>query len=778
MNKKITIAIAVLVIGAGMTMYLVGVGVGSENNKMARVVPVADVVYIEGAGNIFGGEDRVVRITSHGALVEILQASQALEDRANGGSGIRVTVESDAIVMDDSAMMDEDVSFAPAMDWAESLMNSDTMMDEGASFAPGAELSPAEKTQDSPDHSTTNVQVRGVDEPDYIKNDGKYVYIVDDNTLSIIDAYPSQDAVLVLKTAIDVGSENIGDMFLNGDRLVIFYNGESLEETIPEFGFAPQSTYVPVTHALVLDIADRENPSILKDYSIGGHFVDARMIGIHAYFVTNSQVDYNNPRLPTIHEGSRHVMTPDAFYFDNPERLSSFSTLTAIDVFGDDISSKSYLMGRSGTHYVSESNFYLTYQQQNNNLHNLFGDIHEDRFYDAVVPLLPNTIQERIMAVRADDSLSPPEQWVEVSGILQEFYGGIGEHSRRDLFRSMERSLAEYDSAVLKSAGSATKTTVIHKIAIDGTDIEYVAKGSVPGRLLNQFSMDEHGDRFRIATTADHRTQHSGVVRENAVYVLDEEMNTVGGLDNIAPNESIFSARFMDDRLYLVTFRQIDPFFVIDLSKDTPKILGELKIPGFSNYLHPFDDEHVIGIGRSAQMGVKIALFDVADVSNPKVADEVVIGDRRTQSEALDNHKAFFLGKGASDGDGRILSIPITGSIKSLDILPDQKRPNGIQNDGELSWSGYYVFDLDAAGGFDLRGTITHWEGVRNGPGYLNMDHHARTFHIEDVLYTTSERFLKMNSLDTLDVENSIMLKNTGVLVRYLDERANLVLDG
>ncbi len=777
MNKKITIAIAVLVIGAGMTMFLVGVGMGSENSRTARVVSVTDVVYIEGAGNIFGGEDKVVRIASHEALVEILQASQAIEDRANGGSGSRVIVDSDSFMMEDSAMVDEGVSFAPAMDWTESLMNSDTMMDQGVASAPGVERLSAGKTQDSPDHSTTNVQVRGVDEPDYIKNDGKYVYIVDDNTLSIIDAYPSQDAVLVLKTAIDVGSENINDMFLNGDRLVIFYNGESLEEIIPEFGFAPQSTYVQVTHALILDIADRENPSILKDYSIGGHFVDARMIGSHAYFVTNSQVDHHNPRLPAIHEGSRHVMTPDAFYFDNPERLSSFSTLTAIDVFGDDISSKSYLMGRSGTHYVSGDNFYLTYLQ-NNNLHNLFVDTHENRFYDAVVPLLPNTIQERIMAVRADDSLSSPEQWAEVSGILQEFYGGIGEHSRRDLFRSMERSLAEYDSAVLESAGSATKTTVIHKIAIDGTEIEYVAKGSVPGRLLNQFSMDEHGDRFRVATTADHRTLHSGVVRENAVYVLDEEMNTVGGLGNIAPNESIFSARFMDDRLYLVTFRQIDPFFVIDLSKDTPKILGELKIPGFSNYLHPFDDEHVIGIGRSAQMGVKIALFNVADVSNPKVADEVVIGDRRTQSEALDNHKAFFLGKGASDGDGRILSVPITGSIKSLGVLQDQKRPDWIQSDGEVSWSGFYVFDLDASDGFDLRGTITHWEGVRNSPGHLKMDHHARTFYIEDVLYTTSERFLKMNSLDTLDVENSIMLKNTGGLIRYLDERAEFVFDG
>ena len=142
------------------------------------------------------------------------------------------------------------------------VMDGDAMMvDQDASFESAPMQWSTEKSQDSQDYSTTNVQVKGVDEPDYLKNDGKYVYIVTDNTLSIIDAYPAQDARLVLKTAIDVDSSYIEDMFLNGDRLVIFYNGESFEEVIPEFGFVPQSIYVPVTHALVVDVADRENPN-------------------------------------------------------------------------------------------------------------------------------------------------------------------------------------------------------------------------------------------------------------------------------------------------------------------------------------------------------------------------------------------------------------------------------------------------------------------------------------------------------------------------------------
>jgi uncharacterized secreted protein with C-terminal beta-propeller domain len=290
--------------------------------------------------------------------------------------------------------------------------------------------------------------------------------------------------------------------------------------------------------------------------------------------------------------------------------------------------------------------------------------------------------------------------------------------------------------------------------------------GSVPGRLLNQFSMDQSGDRFRVATTTEYYTQYQGTVHANAVYVLDEQLNIVGGLDQIAPDESIFSARFIGDRLYLVTFQQIDPFFVIDLSTDTPKILGELKITGFSNYLHPYDEEHIIGIGRDTkeieegrvqQLGIKIALFNVADVNNPKVIDDVIMGDSSTYSESLNNHKAFFF-----DKTREVLSIPISGDAESLNenssskmFAPDYNR-----------WNGFYVFDLNSSDGFNLKGTITH---SADDSRYYGMGN-ARTFYIDDVLYTASERYLKMNSFNDLEEINLIKLENTGKFIEYLEE--------
>ena len=218
-----------------------------------------------------------------------------------------------------------------------------------------------------------------------------------------------------------------------------------------------------------------------------------------------------------------------------------------------------------------------------------------------IIPLLPNDIQEKINVIQNNSSMSSSTKWIKISETMQESYNDMNKNDREELFAKIKEALNEYDTRIQEETiiQEETRKTIIHKISIDKNKIEYEAKGSVPGKLLNQFSMDQSEDRFRVATTTEYYTQYQGIIRANAVYVLDEQLNIVGKLEQIAPNESIFSSRFIGDRLYLVTFQQIDPFFVIDLSTDNPKILGELKIPGFSNYLHPYDEEHIIGIGKT-----------------------------------------------------------------------------------------------------------------------------------------------------------------------------------
>lgn len=250
--------------------------------------------------------------------------------------------------------------------------------------------------------------------------------------------------------------------------------------------------------------------------------------------------------------------------------------------------------------------------------------------------------------------------------------------------------------------------TMVHKFSVKGTDVDYVARGEVKGNILNQFSMDEHKNHFRIATTV---WGEKGL--SNNVYVLNNKMETVGTLENIAPNERIYSARFMGDKGYLVTFELVDPLFVIDLSRpERPEILGALKIPGFSNYLHPLDENHLLGIGKDTdvidskdhtgkvvgqvaiELGMKLAIFDVSDVKNPIEKHVEIIGGRGTRSDVLHNHRALLF-----DERNNLLAFPVTihAPVASNDF-----------NWGPFEFQGAVVYEVSLSGGFTLRDRISH----------------------------------------------------------------------
>ena len=298
-----------------------------------------------------------------------------------------------------------------------------------------------------------------------------------------------------------------------------------------------------------------------------------------------------------------------------------------------------------------------------------------------------------------------------------------------------------------------TKTNV-YRFSLDDGDIEFKAKGEVPGRILNQFSMDAYKDHFRIATTIGNSWSSSNPSTNN-VYVLNQDMDTVGTLEDLAPGERIYSTRFMGDRLYMVTFKQVDPLFVIDLKTPTnPKVLGKLKIPGYSDYLHPYDENHIIGIGKDTIadeksdnfglfQGMKLALFDVSDVANPIQKFTENIGDRGTDSELLRNHKALLF-----DKDKDLLAFPIRiqkkitpeelecgkytystcPSLCNKRCIPSECITN---NEGfaectddcdglgsctdpsydryETEFSGAIVYNLNLTNGFTEKGRITHY---------------------------------------------------------------------
>ena len=653
-------------------------------------------------------------------------------------------------------------------------------------LAQNAEKEPTESSVNSQysgtgaQYSTTNIQVTGVDEPDFLKNDNKYAYILSQDKLTIIDAYPGDAAKVVSKVGLDVKGEYLQNMFLNKDRLVIFYNDNKEQYAIPQYDYIPSPIYTPVTHAVIIDVSDKENPKILKNYEVSGYYTGARMIGDYVYFISNSYVDYVHPMPPILRGASSIAIMPDVYYFDNPEPNYNFNTITTFNIFSDEINSKTFMMGATGTLYVSNDAVYLSYQKYQPYY---YGQSYsKDRFFKSIMFLLPDAVQTQIKAIDSSN-LDESQKWAQISDLLQNTYNKMSESDKNALFDKIQRAVTEYDVNVQQDY----RKTIIQKFAINNGTVSYVAKGEVSGYLLNQYSMDAFEKRFRVATTSEYFTS-KGATTTNNVYVLDESLNIVGSLEKVAPEESIYSARFMGEKLYLVTYQRIDPFFVIDLSTDTPKVLGVLKIPGYSSYLHPYDDTHIIGIGKETKqnqygglqpLGVKVTLFDVSDVANPVTVDSYTIGGPGTDSEILNDPKALLF-----DKEKNILSIPVFQQYYGGPIPLEGgmvENSSGATTSGEggtpakimpprpippNNWRGFYVFGVDPVKGFSLKGTVEHYNGTSYDYSYGN----SRSFYIDDSLYTVTSGFMKINDLSNIKIElNTIKLEGTGQIIKYLD---------
>ncbi|MDP3565169.1 MAG: beta-propeller domain-containing protein [Methanoregula sp.] len=592
----------------------------------------------------------------------------------------------------------------------------------------------------SPGYSETNVQVAGVDEPDFVKNDARYIYVISGSTLTIVDAYPPSSASILSKTELE---DTPREIFINGDRLVLLKTGiselaDSEQTQVTAAGakmaMMPRYPYYRsalVTHAVFYDISDRAHPKVLKDYTIDGDYTDARMIGNTVYLLSRESVYPYNDRIivPALRENAKVIISPDVYYFDNPEYQYDFTTVSSFDArTGATKDAKTYLVGSGNIVYVSPDAMYVSYQKY----HNIY------RPMRGMVEPAFGIAQDSGGSIGSAVPMS-------VSSVVDDF-NTMNEDDKQAAIAAMKSG--EQDAIRKKEIDQST--TVIHKIGINNGGITYIAKGEVPGYLKNQFAMDEYGGNLRVATTSDVWTNR-GQYEYNNVFVLDSAMKTIGTLTHIAEQEKIYSTRFIGDRLYMVTFKRVDPFFVIDLATPTsPKILGKLKIPGYSDYLHPYDKNLIIGIGKEtatndwggvSTKGIKLALFDVSDVGHPRQVGKVEIGDAGSDSAALSDHKAFLFDKAKN-----LLVIP--ARVVKQDAIQDKK----LSRDQPQIWYGAYVFGINPETGFVLRGTVEHGTGGSGYYWYGSSAHEVkRSLYIGDTLYTLSSAKILANPLNQIN---------------------------
>jgi uncharacterized secreted protein with C-terminal beta-propeller domain len=571
----------------------------------------------------------------------------------------------------------------------------------------------AKSESSGPSYSTTNNQVAGVDEADIVKTDGKYVYAFYKNTVKIIEAYPAEDAEVV--ATIPLGDVYPQNMFINGDHLIVFGTQSQYGGDYPmpytkmmAGGYYPYYGY-SLSVVRVYDLSTIKTPDLVKEYAFRGNNVSSRMIGNDVYFVVTTYPEYHILSGET--EGTDVSIIPP-YYEDGVERVlalptdigyippvyaQTFITIASIDL--DSLSlEKETMVGNAETVYASEDNLYVAHTQ----------------YYDPVD--WPQIIERSVNTIIAPQPYIQPQV-----------------------------------------------KTVISKFALKDGMITFAGQGKVAGRLLNQFSMDEWEDHFRIATTTDEvwgnewnptGTNQPTQEQANHVYVLDADMDVVGSLEDLAPGEQIYSARFMGERAYLVTFKQVDPLFVLDLSShEFPQVLGKLKIPGYSNYLHPLDDTHILGIGKDAEvskndnayyLGMKLAIFDVTDVENPIQSHSLIVGDRGTDSYALQDHKAFLY-----DKEKGLLVLPIY-----LHEVDDSQLDKPNWQDwpayGVPVFQGAFAWKVSLEDGFEEIGKVTHIDkeiDLKAGYYYDYSYQVKRSLLIGDVLYTLSDKRLMANDL-------------------------------
>jgi uncharacterized secreted protein with C-terminal beta-propeller domain len=338
----------------------------------------------------------------------------------------------------------------------------------------------------------------------------------------------------------------------------------------------------------------------------------------------------------TLENGTFEIKCQDIYHPTTPVPVDSTFTVLMVDPSTGQINNSIAFVGSSGQSviYMSRDNLYITYSY-NDDLIRFYYNFLNAKARD-IVPSWMFTKLQKLM----DYDLSGEAKMTEFSMIMSSFQSSLNEDEQLKVSNELTNRLTDYQ----KEHQRELEKTGIAKVNLSSLKVAVV--GNVPGHPLNQFSLDEHDGYLRIATTIGGRgfgwgyfwnSQNESV---NDVYVLNAGMKVVGSVLGLGQGERIYSARFLGNQGYVVTFKETDPFYVLDLSNPQKPIqTGELKIPGYSSYLHPLADNRILGVGKEGQQ-VKLSLFDVKDPANPKEIAKYTLDEY--WSEILNTHHAFL----------------------------------------------------------------------------------------------------------------------------------------
>ncbi len=564
--------------------------------------------------------------------------------------------------------------------------------------------------------SKTNVQVVGIDEPDIVKTDGKNIFLAHERfnfpyfleEPTFFDEISKENSMISEKKIAPPMQRNEGIYTIKaippGDIQLINdldVHGELLLEN---------KNLVVLGNEYIYGY-DISNSNTDKKWSIKINnevqIETARLSDSTLYLLTKTKIKPSTPCpiRPLVINGVDIIIPCNTInYPTNPISADITYSLIKINVDTGELKDKLSFIGSQGNivTYMSLENFYIAYPNRTSKF-----DIFTKFLLSDSSPI-PNQFKEKITKLISYD-ISDSTKTHELEILIDTYFNTLTEDESLKFKNELENKIKNYlEEHIRKLENSSIVKVSLGKLQINNI-------GIVPGHLLNQFSIDEYKSNLRIATTID--TNEYDIASTNDVYIFDKKMKIIGSVFDMGKDERIYSVRFMEDKGYVVTFRETDPFYVLDLkSPASPKITGELKIPGYSSYLHSLGDDLILGIGEEDGK-VKLSVFDVSNVTNPKETSKYLLDEY--YSEAVNNHHAFLL-----------------DDKHNIFFLPGNK--------------GGYIFTFEN-GNLEMKKAIST-TGVR------------RALYINDYLYIISEdKIIILNENDWQKVQDFSLIKKPTV---------------
>ncbi len=641
----------------------------------------------------------------------------------------------------------------------------------GAAAAPAADSSrtsptppPAGSSAASPTAVTrTNVQVQGVDEADFVKNDKNRIFVLSGQKLFASLSWPPQS--LALKQALVIDGQP-REMFLDEkrNRIVVISETGSVGYTARTGGPQPATDLAiapgpagsgvpsagpPTVKLTVVDVTNIDKLEVVDSFFVPGSYVNARRVDaavrvvVTDHFVPPETIQYS----PDGKDAS--------VYNDKAKLASAFSQLKT--------SNEKLIRARSLDDWLPKTRV-VRRGAMSQSLAYACGDFH---YSNAPTKM-------GLVTVATLNLDNPGAQPARTSVVAEpgEIYA-----SNKALYVASRHWWWWPETGQINF-------TYVHKFdTTDATRTVYRASGGFDGHIVDQFSMDEYNDVFRVATTINKVVAQPGgggcCANEtwNRITTLGEKSGALailGTSEDLAKGERIYSSRFQGDRGYVVTFRQVDPLYTFDLSNPTnPRKVGLLKVPGYSSYIHPLDKDHLLTIGvytpdptttnqpspgmgvavptpaiaappiRANERKVQLAIFDVSNFAEPKQTHLFLIGTSSGSSEALDEHKAFNYFP-----EKKLLAIPFTDY--------------NVTQSGARYWETFIsdlrVFEIDAVAGIKARGRLDMKDVfVKNNlmtfaPGYAPYIRRSvmATDGPNDFVYAVSDAGIRVGNLANL----------------------------